>query len=180
MTLGAIAANYLPGPPVWLGLIAPPSSAKTELLNSLARLPYVATCEALSPAALLSGTPKRQRTKGASGGLLKQIGDFGILAFKDFGTVLEMRIEARNEMLAALRRVFDGEYVRQIGSDGGQTISWNGKAGLLFGATQKYDLYHGVIGTLGDRFPAHPHRDGRRPIQKVLRPYRQSYKDNAR
>ena len=151
--LGTVVANLLPGDPVWLGLIAPPSSAKTELLNSLARLPYVATCEALSPAALLSGTPKRQKIKTASGGLLKQIGDFGILAFKDFGTVLEMRIEARNEMLAALRRVFDGEYVRQIGSDGGQTISWTGKAwGLLFGSTQKYDLFHGVIGTLGDRF----------------------------
>src|SRR5262249_19839057 len=28
--LGTIAANILPGDPVWLGLIAPPSSAKTE------------------------------------------------------------------------------------------------------------------------------------------------------
>lgn len=150
--LGTVVANLLPGDPVWLGIIAPPSSAKTELLNSLSRLPYVAVAEALSPAALLSGTPKRQKTKGASGGLLKQIGDFGILAFKDFGTVLEMRIEARAEMLAALRRVFDGEYVRQLGSDGGQTIAWHGKVGLIFGSTQKYDLYHAVIGTLGDRF----------------------------
>ena len=33
--LGAVAANLLPGDPVWLGLIAPPSSAKTEILNSL-------------------------------------------------------------------------------------------------------------------------------------------------
>ena len=55
-------------------------------------------------------------------------------------------------MLAALRRVFDGEYVRQLGSDGGQTIAWHGKVGLIFGSTQKYDLYHAVIGTLGDRF----------------------------
>jgi hypothetical protein len=151
-TLGAIVANLLDGDPVWLGIIAPSSSAKTELLNATSRLTYVAVAEAVTPAALLSGTPKRQQTKGATGGLLPQIGDFGILAFKDFGTVLDMRPEARGEMLSALRRVYDGEYVRQIGADGGRTLKWSGKAGLLFAATQKYDLYHGVIGTLGDRF----------------------------
>jgi Bifunctional DNA primase/polymerase, N-terminal len=37
VTLGAIAANHLPGPPVWLGLIAPPSSAKTEILSAMLR-----------------------------------------------------------------------------------------------------------------------------------------------
>jgi hypothetical protein len=150
--LGTVAANLLDGDPVWLGIIAPPSSAKTELLNSLARLPHVVTAEVLTPAALLSGTPKRQQQRNATGGLLPQIGSFGILVFKDFGTVLDARVELRSEMLSALRRVFDGEYVRQIGADGGRTVSWAGKAGLLFAATQKYDLYHTVIGTLGDRF----------------------------
>ena len=150
--LGTVAANLLAGDPVWLGLIAPPSSAKTESLNSLSRLPYVAVAEALTPAALLSGTSKKQRDKRATGGLLMEMGKFGILAFKDFGTVLDMRVEARGEMLSALRRIFDGEYVRQIGADGGRTIKWHGKAGLVFAATQKYDLYHAVIGTLGDRF----------------------------
>jgi len=106
--LGTLAANLLSGDPVWLGIIAPPSSAKTELLNALSKLPYVVSAEALSPAALLSGTSKRQKAKTATGGLLMQLGDFGVLAFKDFGTVLEMRIEARSEMLAALRRVFEG------------------------------------------------------------------------
>jgi hypothetical protein len=150
--LGSVAANLLEGDPVWLGIIAPPSSAKTELLNSLSRLPYVVVAEALSPAALLSGTSEKQRAKKATGGLLVEMGQFGILAFKDFGTVLDMRAETRAEMLSALRRIFDGEYVRQIGADGGRTLSWRGKAGLVFAATQKYDLYHVVIGTLGDRF----------------------------
>ena len=37
--LGAIAANYLDGDAIWLGLIGPPSSAKTEILNSTSMLP---------------------------------------------------------------------------------------------------------------------------------------------
>jgi hypothetical protein len=39
--LGAIAPNLLPGDPVWLGLIGPPSSAKTELLDSISGPPHV-------------------------------------------------------------------------------------------------------------------------------------------
>ena len=68
VTLGAVAANYLPGPPVWLGLLAPPSSAKTEILNSLSRLDKVQLATTMSPAALLSGTPKKQVHKDAKGG----------------------------------------------------------------------------------------------------------------
>ena len=45
--LGAVAANLLEGDPVWLGLIAPPSSAKTEILNSLSGLPNVVQVSSL-------------------------------------------------------------------------------------------------------------------------------------
>ena len=50
--LGAIATNYLPGDPVWLALIAPPSSAKTEMLNATARLPQVVQAARVTPAGL--------------------------------------------------------------------------------------------------------------------------------
>src|SRR5262249_13890809 len=63
--LGALAANILPGDPVWLGLLAPPSSAKTELLLSAAGLPHVVHASTLTPAALLSGTPKNQQAASA-------------------------------------------------------------------------------------------------------------------
>jgi hypothetical protein len=150
--LGTIAANLLPGDPVWLGLIAPPSSAKTEILNSLSLLPYIEPTATLTPAALLSGTPRRQRGKGAKGGLLPKIGEFGILVLKDFGSILSMRPEAKAEILAALREVYDGSWTRQLGTDGGKTLRWDGKIGLLFGATEAYDDHHSVIGSLGDRF----------------------------
>jgi hypothetical protein len=150
--LGAVAANLLPGDPVWLGIIAPPSSAKTEILNALLRLPHIEPTATVTPAALLSGTPKKQRDKGAKGGLLQKVGDFGIIILKDFGSLLSMRPDAKSEILAALREVYDGAWTRQLGTDGGKTLTWSGKVGLIFGATEAYDDHHGVIGSLGDRF----------------------------
>jgi hypothetical protein len=150
--LGTVAANLLPGDPVWLGIVAPPSSSKTELLNSLSMLPRVHPAATLSMAGLLSGTPMRQRRRGTVGGLLPRIGDFGFLVLKDFGSVLSMRPDNKAELLAALREIYDGAWTRHLGADGGQTLSWQGKIGLLFGVTGVIDAHHGVIGAMGDRF----------------------------
>src|SRR5262245_40567943 len=58
--LGTVAANYLDGDPVWTGIIGPPSSAKTEILNSTSLLPDVVQAATLTMPGLLSGTPKKQ------------------------------------------------------------------------------------------------------------------------
>jgi hypothetical protein len=150
--LGAVAGNLLPGEPVWLGLIGPPSSAKTEILMSALQLRDVVQATTLTCAALLSGTPKRQRDKTAKGGLLRQIGEFGILSLKDFGSVLSMHSETRAELLAMLREVYDGSVTRHFGIDGGKTLTWRGKVGMIFAATPIIDTYYGVIGSMGDRF----------------------------
>jgi hypothetical protein len=150
--LGAVAANLLPGDPVWLGLIAPPSSAKTELLNSITGLPHVVQAATITPSGLLSGTPNKQHDKGARGGLLRQIGSFGIICLKDFGSVLSMHAETRAETLAALREVFDGAWTRHLGSAGGKSLSWKGKVAVIFAATEVIDAHHSVIGAMGDRF----------------------------
>jgi Bifunctional DNA primase/polymerase, N-terminal len=150
--LGGVAANLLEGDPVWLGVIAPSSTAKTEILKALFRVPKVRPVGKLSEPGLLSGTPKKQSRPGAKGGLLREIGDRGILVMKDFGLILAMRREARSEVIGALRDIYDGEYSRNVGSDGGRTLTWRGKIGFMFAATQSYDDYYSVISQLGDRF----------------------------
>jgi hypothetical protein len=65
-------------------------------------LPYVYQAATVTPAALLPGVPRKQHHKGAVGGLLRQIGDFGIISLKDFGSVLSMRAFPRKRA-AALR-----------------------------------------------------------------------------
>jgi hypothetical protein len=150
--LGAVAANKLPGDPVWLGIVAPPSSAKTEILNALSMLPDIYPTATLTPASLLSGTAKREKAADAKGGLLRAIGAFGILVMKDFGSVLSMRPDAKAEILAALRELYDGSWTRHLGTDGGRTLHWEGKVGLVFGATPALDSHHSVIGAMGERF----------------------------
>jgi hypothetical protein len=150
--LGTVAANMLSGDAIWPGLIAPPSSAKTEMLITLAKIPHTEMVGTLSVAGLLSGTPRRQRTAGARGGLLHKIGAFGFLVLKDFGSILSLRPDTKLELLAALREIYDGRWSRVIGADGGRVLEWSGKIGLLFGCTRIFDSYYGVISELGDRF----------------------------
>jgi hypothetical protein len=150
--LGTVAANLLPGDPVWLGLVAPPSSAKTELLNSISKLPFVVSVSTLTLASLLSGTPRRQRTPGATGGLLRQVSDPGLLCLKDFTSTLTMRPESKSEVLSALREIYDGKWTRYIGTDGGKPLHWTGKLGLVFGCTGAIDTQHSVSDALGNRF----------------------------
>jgi hypothetical protein len=167
--LGTVAANLLDGDPVWLGIIGPPSNAKTEILASLNKLPFVAQAATLSPAGLLSGTPRRQRHQAARGGLLNQIGNFGILVLKDFGSILQMHPEKKAELLAALREIYDGSWTRVLGTDGGRVLSWVGKLGLRFAATRAIDSHHAVIGSMGDRWLltriANPKSQFKRAIQ---------------
>lgn len=150
--LGTVAANLLPGDPVWLMLVGPPGGGKSELLQSLSGLEFVRSAATLTEAALLSGSSAKDRAKDASGGLLREIGAFGVLLAKDFGSVLSMNTETRGQLLAALREVYDGSWHRLVGTDGGKTLSWTGKLGFVGGCTQSIDRHHAVIGAMGERF----------------------------
>jgi hypothetical protein len=72
------------------------------------------------------------------------------LILKDFTTVLAMRSENQQEILAQLREIYDGKFVKVFGT--GKTISWTGHVGFLGAVTPVYDAHYAVIGTLGDRF----------------------------
>jgi energy-coupling factor transporter ATP-binding protein EcfA2 len=150
--LGAAAANMLEGDPVWLLVVGPPGSGKSELLQSLNGLPHVRSAATITEAALLSGTPKRDRDQGAKGGLLREIGDFGILLCKDLTSVLSMHSDTRAALLAALREIYDGSWTRYVGTDGGRRLHWSGKLGLVAGVTPTIDRHHAVTSTMGERF----------------------------
>ncbi len=155
VSLGALAANLLPGPPVWLMLVGPPGSGKTAILNAMGGLPNVHVAGTLTEASLLSGTARKERAADATGGLLRLTGDFGILILKDFTSILSMNRDTRAATLAALREVYDGSWTRLVGTDGGKALHWQGKLGLLAGVTQSIDSHHAVTASMGERFLLH-------------------------
>jgi len=151
LVLAAVAANRLPGDPLWLLKVGAPSTGKTESFYQLTDLEDVHFAGTITEAGLLSGTSARETAGNATGGLLVEIGDQGIMCIKDFGSVLEMRWESRATTLAALREIYDGSWVRRLGTDGGKTLAWQGKVGLIAGVTGVIDRAHSVMSQLGER-----------------------------
>lgn len=148
----AAAGIYLDLDPAWLNVIAGPGAAKTETLASLEGAGCFIVSTLSGEASLLSGTPQREVAKDATGGLLRQVGTRGVVVIKDFTSILSMKHEKRAEVLAALREVYDGHWVRTLGTDGGRTLDWSGRCVVLTGCTGEYDSHHGVIAAMGDRF----------------------------
>ena len=175
IVLGAVAANRVEGDPVWLLLVGPPGGGKSEILNAIVGLEETFATATLTEAALLSGTPKREKAPDAKGGLLRAIGERGIIVCKDFGSVLNMNRDARAAVLAALREVFDGSWTRHVGTDGGRTLAWSGKVGFIGGCTPTIDRHHAVMGAMGERFtlyrlpPADPDAQARQALRHAGR-----------
>lgn len=150
--LGATAANLIHGDPVWLLLVAPPGGEKTEIVAALDALPFTHAVSTLTESGLLSGSPKKERDRESTGGLLRQVGDFGLLILKDFTSIISMNREARAQVLAALRECYDGSWTRPLGTDGGRSLTWTGKLGVVGGVTQAIDTAHAVTSAMGERF----------------------------
>lgn len=170
VNLAAVAANHLQGDPVWLMNVGPPGSGKTETLNGISKLPNTYLVATVTEAALLSGTPKKDTAAGSKGGLLREVGDFGILILKDFTSILSMNRDARANVLAALREIYDGSWTRLIGTDGGRALHWEGKIGVIAGCTPIIDSHHAVISSLGERFTFYrlPKVDGDAQAERAM------------
>jgi hypothetical protein len=55
-------------------------------------------------------------------------------------------------VLAALREIYDGLWERNVGTDGGKTLTWRGRIVVVAACTTAWDTAHSVIATMGDRF----------------------------
>jgi hypothetical protein len=150
--LAAAACEQLDGDPPWLLLISGSGNAKTETVVPLAGAGALVTSTITSEGALLSATPKKEHSKDATGGLLRKLGDRGLLVIKDVTSILSANRDTRALVLAALREVYDGRWYRNVGVDGGRTLEWTGRIVCIGAVTTAWDRAHDVIASMGDRF----------------------------
>jgi hypothetical protein len=145
IALACVIANRMDADPLWLFLVAPPSSGKTEIISSLSDVPDVFPLSSLSAQTFASGFEK----KGVETSLLPKISG-KLVVMKDFGTVLTMYREKRAEILAQLREIYDGSYTKEWGN--GKSLAWEGKVSLVCGVTPIIDSQDSLNAVLGERF----------------------------
>ena len=152
IVLAAAAVERLDGDPLWLLLLSGPGNAKTETVQALSGIGAVCVSTIASEGALLSASPKKERQRDATGGLLRLVGARGILVIKDMTSILSMQTNTRAGVLAALREIYDGQWVRHVGTDGGKTHTWTGRLAVIGACTTAWDTHHSAIATMGDRY----------------------------
>jgi hypothetical protein len=134
----------LPGDPVWLFLVGPAGSSKTELLRSF-KGEHIHSISALTPQTFISGLKGIQNTD-----LLPKL-DGKLLIIKDFTSILSKKGEDQAAIFADLREAYDGYLEKSFGSGVG-TKGFQSKFGLIAAVTDAIDKYHIVHSQLGERF----------------------------
>jgi hypothetical protein len=152
LVLATAAAERLDGDPLWVLLISGSGNAKTETVCALEDASAIITSTISSDGALLSATPKKEKSKDASGGLLRRLGDRGVLVIKDVTSILSMNRDTRATVIAALREIHDGRWERNVGTDGGRSLTWKGRIAVVGACTTAWDRAHDVVASMGDRF----------------------------
>lgn len=153
VTLGSLVGNMIEGYPVWLMMVGASGCGKTLMIEMLANTPKTHLIGVVKgQGSLLSATGKKERSRSATGGVLREVGQSGVMLIKDFTTILSLSRDPLMETIAAFREIHDGRFTRSVGAEGGRSLRWTGRIGLIGGATPAIDNHSRVIGELGERW----------------------------
>jgi hypothetical protein len=141
-------ANRLNADPLWLFVVGPPGTAKTELISSMDGHPGVYLLSSLTPKTFISGKTSPTGVVDNFSLLFQLTGKTVVM--KDFTTILSQHRDHKSEIFAQLREIYDGRYRKAFGT--GQTPDWRGKIGLIAGVTPAIDKQMAVNQLLGERF----------------------------
>jgi hypothetical protein len=126
---------------------------KTDLLESYRGLPGVHFVDEVTTNTFISGKVDekgRERKKPAS--WLHRIGSDGVLIAADFSTFTS-NPKTLQVILAQLRRIYDGHFSREFGTDENmEERGWSGRLTLFAGAVPDIDGHYSLFQKLGERF----------------------------
>jgi hypothetical protein len=151
VVMATLASERLTGDPLWLLVVGAPGATKTETVQAASGVGAYVESTIASEGALLSAT-KPKKGVAATGGLLRRLGDRGVLVLKDFTSIISADRNTRPQVLAAIREIYDGRWSRNVGLDGGQTLTWTGRIVIIGAVTTAWDTAHSVVAAMGDRF----------------------------
>ena len=137
-----LVANQMPIIPPWIMLVGSSSGGKSMILNGIKDIPGVMRIDTLTTNTLLSG----QKNSVKSSSLLDNLLPNTTLCFSDFSSMITKNKEAREEIFAQMRLLWDGNMAKFTG--GGVNKTWDKKPPGLIGACTT-TIYH-VLPEMGD------------------------------
>jgi hypothetical protein len=151
LVLGTVAGNHFDSDPVWLHIIGPPSSGKTELLYSTFACDETYALSDFTAASLISGY--RSDREGDDDqedefSLLPKL-DGKTVITKDFSLIHAKPAETRAQILSILRDVYDGYASRALGNS--EPKGFHARFNYLTGMTPDIETSWS-LNTLGERF----------------------------
>ncbi len=150
--LATVATSEIPGDALWVFIVGPPSSAKTEVLRPfMVGPPFERPEHPALPTYSLSSLSNHALVSGLKGGksLLPELNNKTLIV-KDFTTVMEMSRDKRDEILGDLRDAYDGTYGKAFGTIG--TLTFESHFNFLAAVTNAIEKTYTVMSVLGQRF----------------------------
>jgi hypothetical protein len=143
LIMASAVAHYLLGEMLWVRIIGPSRSGKTELLRAIAEHPDCAEIESITPAAIRGGFKRAPKILDRINGKL--------VIDKDISSILTSRKDMRNEIFGLLRGIKDGKLTSDFGSDEGY-LPQKAKFDWLLASTPYIEQQRHLEGLLGERF----------------------------
>lgn len=145
---GVYFANMcLDSKPVWMYIVGPPGSGKTEILQAFDGHKDIYSLSSLTGNTLISG--KIQGPKEGDPSLLPKLNG-KVLIIKDFTVILKDRHETVAAIIGQLRDAYDGTTRKAFGT--GKDIEYRSKFGIIAAVTNEIDKHLGRLSALGERF----------------------------
>lgn len=144
VSYAVVLSQSIPGDPLWVYLVGPPSSGKTVILQSLSDVEGCVLRSTMTVNSLVSGFRGQD---GADPSLIPHL-DGKTFVFKDWTEVLNMDRAARDQIYAILRGAYDGLVEKSFGN--GVTRRYTAKFSMLSGVTQA--VFAERSANMGERF----------------------------